>query len=48
MSQLFGLETHVGHVVRSKTLGRANAVLAARKRTEKIVDFMMPILNDNF
>lgn len=41
MSQLFGLAIHVGHVVRSKMLGRASALLAAMKRTEKIVVFMM-------
>lgn len=41
MSQLFGLATHWGHVVRSKMLGRAIAVLAARQRREKIVVFML-------
>ena len=41
MSQLFGLAIHVGHVVRSKILGRPSTVLAARERTEKVVDFIM-------
>lgn len=44
MSQLFGLAMQVGHVVRSKMLGRANAVLAARKRVERTVDFIMMTL----
>jgi hypothetical protein len=41
MSQLFGLATHVGHVHRSKTLGRAIVVLTARQRSERIVVFIV-------
>jgi len=44
MSQLFGLATHCVQVSRSKTLGRARAVLATRNMTEKNIVFIMVTL----